>query len=195
MTCQTAARSPPRSRSGRQTEDAMSVYRVIDVIGTSTQSWEDAAATAVKTASQTLRDLRVAEVVEQDLHIERKGRRDYLPHQAPALLQVRRRARARTPVDGQRASHPDLRGFRPGIARPWRCSCLARRVCFPLRSVLRGVLVHGPGKNRRRTSAAKRGAHRQATSVQRASLQVTETWPPAVPQNRSLALGAARRRA
>ena len=51
----------------------MSVYRVIDVIGTSTQSWEDAAATAVKTASQTLRDLRVAEVVEQDLHIEEGG--------------------------------------------------------------------------------------------------------------------------
>jgi flavin-binding protein dodecin len=45
------------------------VYRVIDVIGTSTQSWEDAAATAVKTASETLRDLRVAEVVEEDLHI------------------------------------------------------------------------------------------------------------------------------
>ena len=46
------------------------MYPVIDVIGTSTQSWEDAAATAVKTASETLRDLRVAVVVEQDLHIE-----------------------------------------------------------------------------------------------------------------------------
>lgn len=51
----------------------MSVYRVIDVIGTSTQSWEDAAATAVKTAGATLRDLRVAEVVEQDLYIEEGG--------------------------------------------------------------------------------------------------------------------------
>ena len=51
----------------------MSVYRVIDVIGTSTQSWEDAAATAVKTASEALRDLRIAEVVEQDLHIEEGG--------------------------------------------------------------------------------------------------------------------------
>jgi len=40
------------------------------VIGTSTQSWEDAAATAMKTASETLPDLRIAEVVEQDLHIE-----------------------------------------------------------------------------------------------------------------------------
>ena len=48
----------------------MSVYRVIDVIGTSTQSWEDAAVTAVSTARKSLRDLRVAEVVEQDLSIE-----------------------------------------------------------------------------------------------------------------------------
>ena len=40
----------------------MSVYRVTELVGTSTQSWEDAATTAVKTAQQTLRDLRVAEV-------------------------------------------------------------------------------------------------------------------------------------
>jgi hypothetical protein len=46
------------------------VYRVIDVIGTSTQSWEDAAITAVNTARKSLRDLRVAEVVQQDLSIE-----------------------------------------------------------------------------------------------------------------------------
>ena len=51
----------------------MSVYRVIDVIGTSTQSWEDAAVTAVNTARKSLRDLRVAEVVEQDLSIEDDG--------------------------------------------------------------------------------------------------------------------------
>ncbi len=51
----------------------MSVYRVIDVIGTSSQSWEDAALVAVKTAGATIRDLRVAEVVEQDLHIEEGG--------------------------------------------------------------------------------------------------------------------------
>ncbi len=47
----------------------MSVYRVIDVIGTSTKSWEDAAMTAVKTAKGSLRDVRVAEVVKQDLDI------------------------------------------------------------------------------------------------------------------------------
>ena len=51
----------------------MSVYRVIDVIGTSPQSWEDAAVTAVNTARKSLRDLRVAEVVEQDLSIEDDG--------------------------------------------------------------------------------------------------------------------------
>ena len=51
----------------------MSVYRVIDVIGTSAQSWEDAAVSAVSTARKSLRDLRVAEVVEQDLHVEDGG--------------------------------------------------------------------------------------------------------------------------
>ena len=51
----------------------MSVYRVIDVIGTSSQSWEDAAVTAVSTARKSLRDIRVAEVVEQDLNIEDGG--------------------------------------------------------------------------------------------------------------------------
>jgi dodecin len=49
---------------------ADSVYRVTELVGTSSESWEQAAAFAVETASQTLRDLRVAEVVEQDLVIE-----------------------------------------------------------------------------------------------------------------------------
>lgn len=51
----------------------MSVYKVIELIGTSDKSWEDAAAGAVKKASQTLRDLRVAEVVKQDLDIGEGG--------------------------------------------------------------------------------------------------------------------------
>jgi flavin-binding protein dodecin len=51
----------------------MSVYRVTDVIGTSTESWEDAALVAVKTAGKTIRDLRVAEVVEQDLQLAADG--------------------------------------------------------------------------------------------------------------------------
>ena len=51
----------------------MSVYRVTELVGTSTQSWEDAATTAVKTAQQTLRDMRVAEVIEQDLTMDGDG--------------------------------------------------------------------------------------------------------------------------
>jgi len=47
----------------------MSVYRVIDVIGTSTTSWEEAAADAINTAGHSVRDLRVAEVVKQDIHL------------------------------------------------------------------------------------------------------------------------------
>lgn len=47
----------------------MSVYKVVELVGTSTTSWEDAALTAVRTAKETLRDLRVAEVVEQDLEL------------------------------------------------------------------------------------------------------------------------------
>jgi flavin-binding protein dodecin len=47
----------------------MSVYRVIDVIGTSPSSWEEAAAEAITTAGGSLRDLRVAEVIKQDVVI------------------------------------------------------------------------------------------------------------------------------
>ena len=46
------------------------VYRVTDVIGTSTKSWEDAACAAVSTASKSLRDLRIAEVTKLDVKIE-----------------------------------------------------------------------------------------------------------------------------
>ena len=46
------------------------VYKVVEVIGTSTESWEDAATRAVETAGATLRDLRIAEVVKMDLKVE-----------------------------------------------------------------------------------------------------------------------------
>ena len=49
---------------------AENVYKVIDLVGTSTELWERAATAAVERAAQSLRDLRVAEVVEQDLVIE-----------------------------------------------------------------------------------------------------------------------------
>jgi flavin-binding protein dodecin len=50
--------------------DNEGVYRVIDVIGVSTKSWEDAASNAVSTASSSLRDLRIAEVSKLDVKIE-----------------------------------------------------------------------------------------------------------------------------
>jgi len=46
------------------------VYRVTEVIGTSSNSWEDAAKNAVKTAAQSLRDLRIAEITKLDVRIE-----------------------------------------------------------------------------------------------------------------------------
>jgi len=49
---------------------AESVYKVIELVGTSTESWEKAAMNAVNTASKSLRDLRVAEIVKLDLKIE-----------------------------------------------------------------------------------------------------------------------------
>jgi flavin-binding protein dodecin len=51
----------------------MSVYRVIDVIGTSRSSWEDAAAEAITTAGGSVRDLRVAEVAKQDVVVGDDG--------------------------------------------------------------------------------------------------------------------------
>ena len=54
----------------KQAEAEDRAYRVVEVIGTSTQSWEDAAKNAVATAAGTLRDLRIAEVVKLDVKIE-----------------------------------------------------------------------------------------------------------------------------
>lgn len=51
----------------------MAVYKIIEIVGTSTTSWEDAAVQAVTKAKETLRDLRVAEVVQQDLDLGGDG--------------------------------------------------------------------------------------------------------------------------
>jgi len=48
-----------------------SVYKIIEIVGTSPKSWEEAAKNALETASKTLEDLRVAEVVRQDVTIEK----------------------------------------------------------------------------------------------------------------------------
>lgn len=47
-----------------------SVYKVVELVGTSTESWEKAATTAVERASQSLRDLRIAEIVQLDMQLE-----------------------------------------------------------------------------------------------------------------------------
>ncbi|MBV8425913.1 MAG: dodecin domain-containing protein [Hyphomicrobiales bacterium] len=49
---------------------AESVYKVIEIVGSSSESWEKAARAAVERAAETLRDLRIAEVVEQDLQLK-----------------------------------------------------------------------------------------------------------------------------
>lgn len=61
-------RAARRSREGAGMAD--SVYRVTEVIGVSSESWEAAARNAVETAAASVRDLRIAEVVRQDLTIE-----------------------------------------------------------------------------------------------------------------------------
>jgi flavin-binding protein dodecin len=57
-----------------QQEAGMSVYRVTDIIGTSSKSWEEAAREALATAASSLRDLRVAEVVAQDITLGDDGK-------------------------------------------------------------------------------------------------------------------------
>ena len=47
-----------------------SVYKIIEIVGVSTKSWEEAAKTALETASKSLEDLRIAEVVKQDVTVE-----------------------------------------------------------------------------------------------------------------------------
>ena len=54
----------------KQAGAANPVYKVVEIVGTSTQSWEDAAKNAVETAGHTLRDLRVAEVVKTDITVK-----------------------------------------------------------------------------------------------------------------------------
>ena len=62
------AKKQPKQSSKQSSNDA--VYKVVEVIGTSSKSWEDAAKNAVETAATTLRDLRIAEVGKMDLKVE-----------------------------------------------------------------------------------------------------------------------------
>jgi hypothetical protein len=57
------------TREDKERDMAESVYKVIELVGTSTESWEKAAAAAIKRASKSLRDLRIAEVSQLDMHL------------------------------------------------------------------------------------------------------------------------------
>lgn len=59
-----------KSRVGARKRDDVAVYKVVDVIGTSPNSWEEAARSAIEMASQSLRDLRIAEVAKMDVKVE-----------------------------------------------------------------------------------------------------------------------------
>jgi flavin-binding protein dodecin len=58
------------AKKGKKSNNDNAVYKVIEIVGTSTQSWADAGANAVRTASKSLRDLRVAEVDKLDMKID-----------------------------------------------------------------------------------------------------------------------------
>ena len=55
----------------KKSKSADSVYKIVEVIGTSAKSWDDAARNAVETAAGTLRDLRVAEIVKLDVKVQK----------------------------------------------------------------------------------------------------------------------------
>jgi dodecin len=64
---------PTEERVMAKKSAAEPIYKIVEVIGTSTKSWEDAAMNAVKAAAKSLRDLRIAEVVKMDMKVD-KGR-------------------------------------------------------------------------------------------------------------------------
>ena len=66
--CREAGFQQPSHETSKENE--MSVYKMIELVGTSSESWEKAAEAAVETASKSLRDLRVAEIVELDMQLE-----------------------------------------------------------------------------------------------------------------------------
>ena len=80
-----------------------SVYKVIELVGSSPVSWEKAVATAVKQASNTLRDLRVAEVIQQDAHIAKDGSIESYRAKISNLIQVTGRGTGliRSPAPGR----------------------------------------------------------------------------------------------
>jgi dodecin len=98
---------------------AESVYNVIELVGTSTESWEKAAAAAIERASKSLRDLRVAEVVEQDLVID-KGEVEAYRTKAQGVLQVREQGLTGEPAFLSLLYDPDADAIGGDIGRARR---------------------------------------------------------------------------
>jgi flavin-binding protein dodecin len=77
MECRWSERVSPEIKvKGHKAEQSMpeSVYKIIELVGTSTESWEKAASAAVDRASKSLRGLRIAEVIQLDMHVDGKTR-------------------------------------------------------------------------------------------------------------------------
>jgi flavin-binding protein dodecin len=83
----------------------MSVYRVTEIIGTSKTSWEEAAREALTAAAQSLRDLRVAEVVQQDIAVTEAGTIDCFRTKLRLSFKVERRMGAPEWEDRETAAH------------------------------------------------------------------------------------------
>ena len=120
-------------RRGRRSQMADSVYRVTEVIGTSTEGWAEAAKVAVETAAKSVRDLRVAEVIREDVTIENGQVVNYRVRLRD-LVQVRLRRLGRAvrgpPVAGPRS--PGRAAHRhPGPGRAMQATADDARSCGP----------------------------------------------------------------
>ncbi len=94
-----------------------SVYKVIELIGTSKDSWEKAAAAAVERAGKSLRELRVAEIAQLDLQLDCQGQDRSLPRQTQGLVQVRGLTSVRSNASRQKSA--------PGFAGRALAGCQA----------------------------------------------------------------------
>ena len=109
-----------------------SVYDVIEVIGTSTESWEKAAVVAVETAAKTLRDLRIAEVVEMDLQID-DGKVRAFRTKVKLSFKYEKRASPQPHLHGLSSVSPEALAWNP-MAMGVSVSTTCRRFGIPLAS-------------------------------------------------------------
>ena len=98
-------------------KQAVAVYRIVDVVGVSETSWEDAGRNAVETAAGSLRDLRVAEVTKMDMKVENGKVTSRIPHACRAFLNAIRGLRP-----NPRYSHSVHDCHTSAVTRPHRTS-------------------------------------------------------------------------